>query len=163
MKSKVTREELVKLLSYDPGTGVFRWIAPKRYGLLGKIAGTEQNGYVLIRINRTGYLAHRLAWLYMRGEFPCAVLDHINRDGLDNRISNLRLASISQNTENKSKSKLNKSGHLGVYPVGRKFAAKITKDHKPHYLGMFDTAERASEAYKQAKKNYHTFNPRMEE
>lgn len=162
-RNPLTRDELVKHLSYDASTGEFRWISPKRYGVIGTVAGTNQNGYVLIRINRRGHLAHRLAWLYVYGEFPKYGIDHINRNGMDNRISNLRVATMQQNMENKSVYKRNKSGYLGVYPVGNKFAAKICKHHKQYYLGLFDTAELASDAYKQAKKRHHTFNPRMEQ
>lgn len=162
-KESLTREQLMSLMSYDQDTGRFTWISAKRYGLVGKVAGTEMQGYVMIRINRIGYLAHRLAWLYVHGEFPSGNLDHINGKTSDNRICNLRDADQFQNMQNRAISKNNKSGHIGVYPAGERFGAKIRSGGKTHYLGVFDTASIASEAYKKAKAVIHTFNPEVRE
>jgi hypothetical protein len=54
---------------------------------------------VLIRLEGIGYLAHRLAWVYMTGEQP-DVIDHINRERDDNRFSNLRNGTFKDNSTN---------------------------------------------------------------
>lgn len=162
-KESLTREQLMSLVSYDQDTGRFTWVSAKRYGLVGKVAGTKMQGYVMIRINRIGYLAHRLAWLYVYGKFPNSGIDHINGDTSDNRICNIREADILQNMQNKSRYKTNTTGYTGVYPAGDKYAAKIQSKGIGYYLGVYETAEEASYAYKKAKASMHTFNPGVRE
>jgi HNH endonuclease len=90
----ITRTRLKEFLHYDPETGVFTWLVkPCRNILAGSIAGNVMNeGYVMVKIDRKNYKAHRLAWLYVHGTFPPDQLDHINRGRADNRLCNLRLS-----------------------------------------------------------------------
>lgn len=83
--------------------------------------------------------------------------DHINGNGLDNRRSNLRACSTSENGMNRSKQKNNTSGYKGVYlEKGKnKFKAQINVNNKKITLGRFDTAEQAAKAYDEAVKKYH--------
>jgi hypothetical protein len=76
-------------------------------------------------------------------------IDHINRNGLDNRRSNLRVCTVSQNHINRPMTKRNSSGYKGVGRVhnGTKWRADIRKDQKQYYLGSFDTKEEAAKAY----------------
>ena len=113
----ITQKELKELLHYDPGTGVFVWknIITANQKKNGDVAGGyDDKGYIKIRINYKHYLAHRLAWLYVYGEWPSKHLDHINRNPSDNRISNLREATHLENNKNASKRKDNTSGYKGV-------------------------------------------------
>jgi hypothetical protein len=110
--------------------------------------------------------AHRLAWLYMHGEYPTRHLDHINGIKSDNRAVNLRLASPSENQQNQSARKRNTSGRLGVSlhtPSGR-WVAQITHNYKRVYIGLFGTVDEAYQAYLRVKAELHTFNtnPREE-
>jgi hypothetical protein len=84
------------------------------------------------------------------------VVDHIDGDGLNNRRSNLRYATVAENRRNSRAAKRNKSGFKGVRasPTGRWWAA-ITWDGKRQHLGTFDTAEEAAEAYRDAAKRLH--------
>ena len=88
-------------LSYDKETGVFYWIKPGKGVKSNGIAGRQdRNGYITICFNYKHYLAHRLAWWWVHGEWPPETVDHKNMDKKDNRIDNLRLATRSQNSAN---------------------------------------------------------------
>ena len=83
----LTAEELQKVLNYDPLTGIFVWqVGPRK----GAKAGTKGvKGYVQIVFQRERYYAHRLAWLYMTGEWPKQHIDHLDGDPSNNRFQNL--------------------------------------------------------------------------
>lgn len=160
-KKLPTLERLNELLSYDFETGVFRWKkAASRRIKVGAIAGTEGNrGYRLIRIYGTRYLAHRLAWKMHYGNDPKDQIDHINGVKTDNRIENLRECTHTENMRNRGKNKVNKSGYKGVHfnKCRGKYKAEIYLIGKKMYLGRYDTAEEAHEAYKKAAKKYHGY------
>ena len=109
---------LKSILHYNKASGFFTWIAAPRRGrsYVGKRAGVIGNhGYLVIGISGKTYLAHRLAWLYVTGEFPKNQVDHKNRKRTDNRWLNLREASYGENLANskiKSGKKINKSSLL---------------------------------------------------
>ena len=81
--------------------------------------------------------------------------DHINKDGLDNRRSNLRIATVSQNNFNRGASRLNKSGYKGVSWHKNRWRASITAKGKDYQLGYFATAELAHAAYCKAAMELH--------
>src|SRR5687768_4110898 len=122
----LTAERLRELLDYDPDTGVFRWkTRPVRAEYLrtdrawnsrfaGRPAGTLVKGYVCILIYRRSYRAHRLAWLYVHGEWPRNELDHEHGNRADNRIEKLRSATRGQNMQNRKPNSNNTSGYPGV-------------------------------------------------
>lgn len=76
--------------------------------------------------------------------------DHVNLNKLDNRRSNLRLATREQNAHNRQYNRKNKSGYCGVTPYKDKWKASIQVDHKFTNLGVFDTPEEAAEVYRRA-------------
>ena len=147
----MTQQELQELLSYDPTTGIFRWLESRGGKTAGDTAGAKHHtGYIEIGINQRRYYAHRLAYLYMMGEMPNSEMDHINKIGDDNRWSNLRQASRSQNNANRNKPRNNKSGYRGVcwHKRHKKWLARIGYGGKKIYLGYYDTPKEAHEAYK---------------
>lgn len=123
------------------------------------------NGYTLVdkefayldqykwNISDTGYARaiiggklvklHRLVIGAKAGQF----VDHISRDKLDNRLSNLRLCTVSENSVNRLKQSNNTTGYKGVYRYGERFRAKIVKQSHQYHLGTFDTPEEAAIAY----------------
>lgn len=154
----ITQERLHELLSYDEETGVFiRKVRTSTRIKVGDIAGYKNQGYILISLDNKIYSAHRLVWLYVHGFFPDKGIDHVNGDRMDNRLCNLRLATQSQNLANQGVSKGNKSGLKGVYWSGRigRWIAMCRVNGKQHYLGSYDTSDKASWAYKRFAKKHH--------
>lgn len=139
------------LLDYDQNTGLLRW--RKRMSnrvKVGSIAGTDKgNGYFMVMINKRLHLAHRLAWLLHYGKWPAANIDHIDGNGKNNRIANLRECSQSQNNANWKALKVNNtSGFRGVYAVPNgKWIAQIKIDGATRHLGTFKNKRDASAAY----------------
>lgn len=165
MNKNMTQERLKEILIYDEATGLFVWNTNISNLKKGDPAGyRSKRGYVFIRADNGLYLAHRLAWLYMTGEFPGDKLDidHINQVKFDNRFSNLRLASRSENMMNTGTRSDNKTGYKGVFFVKRldKYMASIRVNYKSKHLGLFDTPEEASKAYiLSAKRSHGSFVP----
>lgn len=149
---RVDHEVLLKLLHYDPNTGVFTWLSSNRGHTVGDVAGSPNGkGYLHISIDRKQYPAQILAWFYVTGTWPCGFVDHKNRIVTDNRWDNLREATVKQNSSNRGLSKQNKSGYKGVREEKNgKFMARITIDGKSTHLGTFATAAKAAEAYDSA-------------
>lgn len=82
-------------------------------------------------------------------------IDHRNGDGLDNRRSNLRFATKSQNGMNRGKQRNNTTGYKGVGLLHGRFTASIERDQRRYHLGSFDTPEEAAAAYAVAAANLH--------
>jgi hypothetical protein len=140
--------------------GCFRWLPTSYFGKrnAGEVAGwPDDEGYWHIRVDGHLYLRHRLAWLYVNGEWPPSDLDHRNGKPGDDLIDNLRPASSSQNTANSKLSKANKSGLKGVCWSSEKarWRASVVKARKQHHLGYFDTPEAAHAAYVEAARRLH--------
>lgn len=163
MTATVVAARLRELLDYDATTGVFKWrIGRRRVARAGSVAGTQDSdGYIKIRISGRAYKAHRLAWFYVNGVWPTLELDHINQVKTDNRISNLREVSRSENNQNKLTQRTNSSGYRGVsrHKRGDQWQARIKLNGKERYLGIFDTPEQASAAYEAAAAELHSHRP----
>ena len=151
-------------LFYNEKTGIFYWRETEliHARMRGREAGTLSVGYVVISVKKDGkqriFKAHRLAWLFINGNFPKLQIDHINGIKTDNRIENLRETSSFQNMQNlKTAQKNNKLGVLGVNKKGRKYRASIGINGKIKEIGRFATIEEASNAYIQAKRDIHSF------
>ncbi|WP_161539945.1 HNH endonuclease [Glaciimonas sp. PCH181] len=146
----ITQAEIRSLLTYNEATGVFSWLKKHRGCRKDLVAGSvNKKGYVTIIIAGVRYYAHRLAWLYITGEFPVVMIDHKNGDRADNRICNLRLCTMSQNANNSGMKPCNTSGYKGVSWSREKgkFYARCRALGKVCWLGYFETAESASAAY----------------
>lgn len=149
--ANLTAKQIRRLLSYNPDTGIFVWIGGRANQRIGREAGYHfRSGYVGICINGTSYLAHRLAWLYVHGRWPIDQIDHINGDGYDNRLINLREATRDLNTANSVTIGKNRLKGTSLARSGR-WQARIKKG-VPIHLGTFDTAEEAHAAYVKAAK-----------
>jgi hypothetical protein len=159
MVTDLTQEDLREQLHYEQDDGTFKWkVSSAKRVKVGDVAGTVDSvtGYRRIRINGKRYFAHRLAFLYMAGEFPPEGVDHINHDRLDNRWVNLRPASQQENNKNVSMSVRNKSGFTGVhwYKPLDKWMANIKINGKSKHLGYFKDLDEAIACRKEANTKY---------
>jgi hypothetical protein len=149
-----------KFFSYDRDTGVLTNATRRNNRTpVGAESGyVGVNGYRHVCLNRRSYPAHRIIWVHVYGSIPDgAEIDHINGDKLDNRISNLRLASHAQNGRNAKVRCDNRSGYKGVSwsKKDRVWCAFIHVDGRAKYLGGFPTPEKASSAYREAALLHH--------
>lgn len=158
----ITQARLRELLDYNPETGVFSWrvrrgpSAPAG-AVAGRISKAKRDaggGYRWVGVDGKEYLAHRLAWLYMRGEMPPCEIDHRNTLRADNRFDNLRLCDDTQNMANRKIQANNTTGFKGVSlnKATGKFVASIQRCGQYKYLGLFPTPEQAHAAYSVAAK-----------
>ncbi len=170
----LSQDEARHLFEYDAETGVMVW-KPRpledfpdehTFGMwntrfAGKKAGHDNShGYLTITAHhRCRYQGHRVIWLWVYGEWPKGVIDHINGDPMDNRIANLRCVSHRENMRNMKLRTTNKSGITGVrwYAARAKWVASIKLDEKSQHLGYFDTKEEAAAVRKlySEKHGYH--------
>jgi hypothetical protein len=157
----ITQQELKDKLEYDKDTGIFIWkVSNGGRSSAGKIAGGLSHGYREIKVNKKKYMSHRLAWLYVYGEFPKNHIDHINRVKDDNRICNLRDVTMAENNRNIGIRKDNTSGHIGVVRDRTKWRAYITVNKKTINLGNHSQKEDAIKARKEAEIKYNCNNTR---
>jgi hypothetical protein len=170
-------ETLKLILSYNSETGRFVWknrplcmFPADQYGrtwnktwagrdaLTAVLKPRPGQAYHVGNIMRRVYLAHRVAWAMHYGEWPEGVIDHINGDGLDNRISNLRSVGAAENGKNAKLSKNNRSGVPGV-SITREgnWKARIGHNMASITIGTFKTFDEAVAARRNAERElgYH--------
>lgn len=150
---------LSNLFSYDAETGVITWKVDKGRAKAGDAAGYHNKGdnYIYVKVRPNRYPAHRLAWFLHYGEWPKDVIDHINGNGSDNRLCNLREATMAQNSHNMRLNRNNTSGFKGVSydKLNQKWMAHIRLGGKFINLGRFPTAEEADAAARAGREKYH--------
>lgn len=146
------------LLEYDQETGIFKWKVSRQCVPAGTVAGAMNGkGYWMITVNGKKVAAHRLAFLLVEGVWPDQEIDHKDGNRANNALANLRKVDHATNMQNKSAAHSNSStGLLGVSPKNGKFRATINVDGRQKYLGLYDTAEAAHAAYKDAKSKLHS-------
>jgi hypothetical protein len=161
MATKIlTAERLRELMDYDPETGKFcRKVTASSSGIAGAEPGwVASNGYRYIGIDGSQRLAHRLAFLWVSGEHPGKLVDHIDGNKLNNAISNLRVVDQATNNQNRRATKKNKWGLLGVSKSvvrAKPWKAEITVNGAARHLGVFSSPEAAHAAYLEAKRRLH--------
>jgi hypothetical protein len=169
---EITYEIVRELLDYFPMTGHFRWkrrdqkwfVDERAWKLwntrcAGKrafsVGGGMQYSYATI-LNKS-FATHRVAFLWMTGRWPEPETDHINRVKNDNRWSNLREATTSQNQRNRSLNYNNKSGVTGVRLLKNgRYTSRLANER----LGCFTTFEEAVAARKAAEQAWRSRNRR---
>jgi hypothetical protein len=172
-KTLPSQEYLRQCFDYDPETGVLTWrVRPRGHfkcnqswaaansKCSGAVAGrpiTDTGGkqYLYVMLNFRMWRVHRLIWILVNAGADPPTIDHMNGDGLDNRLCNLRPASRSENQKN-TKTRQSLYGR-GVYQSFKKFAAKIRVGPgiKKEYLGSYNTPEEAHAAYERASLRLH--------
>ena len=136
----ITQQKIKKFFHYSNGNLIWK-IANSNRIKIGNIAGgISKRGYIVIRFHRKIYYAHRLIWLYHYGYFPESYIDHVNKNKIDNNISNLREVSSRCNIRNASNNVSNKSGVKGVFwsKHAQKWTSQIRDNDKTtKYLGYY--------------------------
>ena len=143
--------QLKELFDYNPDTGILlnrRLSKPAGWIVKG---GNSTKAHRVVKIQGIAFTAQRIIWMWVHGEDPGAMLvDHIDQDGLNNKLENLRLATRKQNRENSKPNKNNSSGYKGVYRMGKKWQARLmTGANRSRSIGVFETPEAAAEALRQ--------------
>jgi len=156
-REPITQARLRELVTYDRDTGLFVSIKKRPGGAaVGSVLGTPIGAarYMVAAFDYQLYYLHRLAWFYETGEWPTETIDHKDGDRQNNRFINLRLATMSEQLQNK------------VMPMGchldnrtGRWAAQIRFYGKRRRLGSFPTSAEAHAAYLAAKARLHTFQP----
>lgn len=165
----ITAEYVRECLDYDPETGLATWkrrpvehFSSNRICNLwnskhsNKEAGTlKKTNYRQVTINHKRYTVHRLAWLIVYGEWPKNDIDHIDKDRRNNKITNLRDVTNSENQKNRSMNRNNTSGHTGIklVPNGN-WVVVICVNGKNKTIGTFRDKEDAIQARKDAEIQY---------
>lgn len=152
MSTAVEDIVFVDLLRYDKEVGKLYWSVSTNGRIkVGEEAGTvTEDGYRRFTYKGRSYLTHRVIWFLEYGYWP-NILDHADRDKLNNRIENLREATYSQNRYNIPQRSHNKSGYKGVSQRGDRWAAFCDGV----YLGTFDTAKDAATCYDIVARIFH--------
>lgn len=154
----ISARRLREVLSYNRRTGIFVWrVALSPRVTIGSVAGNNTIGYIRIRIDGRSYRAHRLAWLYVTGRWPTNEIDHRNGERADNRFSNLREATCTQNRCNTKRTSRNTSGVKGVswHAQAGRWMAQITVERRHVHLGLFVNLDDAANAYAEGARELH--------
>lgn len=158
-KKTITADLLRELLHYSPDSGLFTWRENRsRMAKVGAIAGARTvRGYWSIGICGRQYLAHRLAWLYMTGNWPISDIDHRDVNKINNSWLNLREVSEHENLQNQRRPhRNNKVGLLGVSKMSpNSWQTRIRINGKEKYLGSYRTPDEAHQVYVAAKRKHH--------
>lgn len=162
-KKRPTAADARATFSYDPDTGILtrKTYLDKRGQPFtrgaGRIITPTAQKYTLVKLRGTPYPIHRVVYLLMTGRWPRVDIDHVNGDRKDNRWSNLRLASRSQNCANRGPAPTNRSGYKGVSLCANTglWRARIKYQGKQTCLGRFTTPIEAHAAYAAAATRIH--------
>lgn len=160
-KSIVTQQTVKDTFHYRDGDLYWKQNGSGRRKDLSIPAGCidTTSGYRVITFEYKMYLAHTLIWIYHYGHKKAGThIDHIDRNSLNNRIENLRQATVSENARNKGIVSNNTSGHTGVSKIGRnknRWRASITVDGRIYNLGTYIDINDAIEARRKAEKDYN--------
>lgn len=163
MAGPLTAERARELLDYEPDTGLLWWkprqtVTGRWFLKEAKIAGGGNgDGYIVVRIDRHLYYAHRVIFLMMTGEWPPEQVDHRELSRSDNRWDFMRAATNTENNQNRPARRDNRIGLKGVCLAtdGGAFTATITVNGKQMHLGRFSSAQDAYAAYCVAADRYH--------
>lgn len=151
-------DQLRRAILYDPESGTMTWRAKSgadrearrwnaRYAGRPALSTADDQGYLTGTFNRKHMKAHRVAWAIFYSRWPEAEIDHINGNTGDNRVSNLREATRTQNAQNTAKRKGGLSRYRGVSRDGKKWRAIINANGMRLNLGSFDNEKKAAIAY----------------
>ncbi len=152
------RQRFAQVFSYDTSTGLLTWKAGKqgRGCIEGREAGSVRadGRYRTVFLDGKRYYTHRIAWELAVGPIPDGMcIDHINGDGLDNRLENLRVTTLSGNQRNRALQRNSKFGIHGVHPFKRGFLVQCAGKHIKFTQDFFEACCARKSAERQM--NFH--------
>ncbi len=158
----ITQARLKQLLKYEPESGRLIWVVSKSWRTpVGSYSGSVTGRSGIKRYRHTSvdgdrYKDHRLIWLYFYGEWPCSDIDHIDGDGLNNKIGNLRIVSKTENQRNRRLCSNSRSGFNGVswHSSTKNWQVNIRSNGKQITLGRYQTLIDAVAARIRGNKKY---------
>jgi hypothetical protein len=148
---------LHELFEYRDGVLFWKSTRSTRKDIIGKKVGSPNSGgYLITKINGQQFLVHRIIYQMFNGEMP-NTLDHIDGNRINNKIENLRPATLLQNAYNKKNYLNNKTGIKGVSFNRQcgKYFARCQVNKKQNWLGFFETSEQAENAVQKFRKQHH--------
>lgn len=151
-----TKELLLEVFEYREGNLYWK-VALSTKTKIGSLAGSlTPDGYKKVGLNKKDYQIHRLVWMMHHGAIP-DVIDHVNGDRLDNRIENLRSATIAENVRNSRLSRNNKSGAKGVFWCNtyKLWAGKVRMNRRDYHAGRYENLEDCIEAVTRLRERLH--------
>ena len=154
----ISIERLREMLEYDGER--LRWkVNRPGTAVKGSFAGCVVEfphglKYMRLKIYGRLYPAHRVIWALVNGSWPVNQIDHVDGDGLNNRIENLRDVAPADNAKNRKRYDRNTSGVAGVTRRQSKWIARIRVNGRLIHLGLFADLEDARTARKNAEAKY---------
>jgi hypothetical protein len=148
-EEKITVERLRELFLYDADTGNFYSRRPDGSANPNPVRRSRA-GYIHLTVDGANIKAHRAAWAMHYGEMPQGLVDHIDWDTFNNKITNLRSATKRQNTINTGAYGEVLAKGVSLCPKKTRYHARITAKRKTKFLGSFATIDEAAHAYNKA-------------
>lgn len=152
MRRSVPVDMIRAAFKYDPESGHLIWIGVN-HRMVGRRAGYASARYRKVCVGGIRMFEHRVIWAFVHGVWPAAEIDHVDRNGHNNRIENLRVVTREKNCANRGVFKNNRLGVAGVKEVKPgSFQARIQTNGNRVTLGTFRTLEAAANAVREAKR-----------
>lgn len=143
----LTQDLLNEIFIYNKDTGTLC----RRDSPYPPNESSTKSPYSQVKIQGKAHSTHRIIWLMVYGHIPKGMeIDHINGTKKDNRLSNLRLSTPSENKRNRAQYACNTTGFKGVFASRGKFRAAIVVDKKYKHLGEYESPEAAAVVYDKA-------------
>lgn len=160
MINRPSLARISELLRVDIAAGRAYWVSPPKNHprMQGMEAGAlcpnhSRKLYCVIKIDRHAVKRGHLVFFIAHGRWPAPCLDHINGDSTDDRIANIREATVTQNAWNHKRRAKGSPLPMGVRTTSSgRYQARLAVNKKMRHLGVFDTPEQAQTAYQLARK-----------
>ena len=153
---KVGVDMVRSYVHYDPSTGVFRCIRASGRRSAGSEIGSRMRKSVRLNFGGHFFPAHHVAWILSYGKWSEGPIDHINGNPFDNRLCNLREATVQLNNVNRRVQRNSKTQVKGVsLTESGRYRARMRLNGSRPTLGFFDTIEEAKAAYDSAQVAVH--------